>query len=71
MIEEMIRKEILVPWVLWRFCDVDGQQRRWKWMNLFAFSMIKTFDEVFEDFNWLNQRRIEKDEDWALRDVIW
>ena len=40
-------------------------------MSPFAFSMIQPFDEVFADFNRLNQRRIENDEVWALWDVIW
>ena len=68
---EMTRKGEVVLWVLQMVRGVDGQQRRRKWMSPFAFSMIQPFDEVFADFNRLNQRRIENDEVWALRDVIW
>ena len=67
---EMTRKGEVVLWVLQMVRVVDGQQRRRKWMSPFAFSMIQPFDEVFADFNWLNQRRTENDEVWALWDVI-
>ena len=60
----------MVLWVLQMVRGVDGQQRRWKWMSPFTFSMIQPFDEVFADFNRWNQRRIENDEVWALWDVI-
>ena len=53
-----------------KFGGGDGLQRRRKWMNPFSFSMIHPFEEVFADFNRLNQRRIENDEVWALWDVI-
>ena len=68
---EMTRKGEVVLWVLQMVRGVDGQQRRRKWMSPFAFSMIWPFDEVFADFNQLNQRRIENDEVWALWDMIW
>ena len=68
---EMTRKGEVVLWVLQMVRGVDGQQRRWKWMSPFTFSMIQPFDEVFADFNRWNQRRIENDEVWALWDVMW
>ena len=68
---EMTRKGEVVLWVLQMVRGVDGQQRRRKWMSPFAFSMIQPFDEVFADFNQLNQRRIENYKFWALWDVIW
>ena len=68
---EMTRKGEVVLWVLQMVRGVDGQQQRRKWMSPFSFSMIQPFDEVFADFNRLNQRRIENDVVWALWDVIW
>ena len=70
MILEMIRKDELVLWVFQMVNGGDGQQQRWRRMIPFASLMILPFDEVFADFNWLNQRRTENDEVWALWDVI-
>ena len=68
---EMTRKEELVLWVLQMVCGVDGQQRRWWWKSPFDFSSFQPFEEVFEDLNQWNQKRIENDEFWALWDMIW
>ena len=71
MIVGMTQKEEPVLWVLQMVYGGDGQQRRWWRKNPFSFSLIQPFDEVFADFNRWNQKRNEKDEVWALWDMIW
>ena len=46
--------------------------RRWWWRKIpFVSLMIRPFEVVLVDFNQWVLKRIEKDEDWALFEVIW
>ena len=49
----------------------NGQQQWWWRMIPFSSSMALTFDEVLVYFNRCKWKRSEKEEDWALRDMIW
>ena len=67
----MKEKEELVQDGLQNFLGSGGQQRWWWRKILFASLMILPFEDVSADFDRWVWKRIEKDEDWALFEVIW
>ena len=71
MTREIKEKEELVLVGHWMFHGGGGLQQWW-WRRIsFVSLMILPFEVVSADSDWWDLQKIEKEEVWALFEVIW